>query len=166
MDAIAARPDLTNGRTIEREIVIAAAADRIFAALTVPEELERWFATSATGVAQPGEPLRVFWEGDGHVDGHYVEVSPPERLVYEWHNPPGTTRISVQLAPENGGTRLTLTVIGYGDGEDWDALYNGESQGWGPLLGALKKWVEMGEPTSWLPAGAPGASWPGPSAPS
>jgi uncharacterized protein YndB with AHSA1/START domain len=151
MNTIAARPVLTNGRTIEREIVIAAPAARIFAALTAPEQLERWFTTTATGTALPGEPLRYFWEGDGHVDGHYVEVSPPERLVYEWHNPPGTTRISIVLTPESDGTLLNLTVIGYGDGEDWDALYNGESQGWGPLLGALKRWVETGEPTSWLP---------------
>src|SRR5262245_50082554 len=104
MHAIEPRPVLTTGRTIDREIGIAAPAERIFPALTEAEELERWFTTTATGYARPGEALRYFWEKDGYVDGRYLEVVVPERLVYEWYNLEGTTRITMQLAPVAGGT--------------------------------------------------------------
>jgi uncharacterized protein YndB with AHSA1/START domain len=153
MNAVEPRQILSGGRTIEREIVIAAPAERVFRALTEPGELERWFTTTATGEARAGGSFRFFWEGDGHVDGRYLEVVPPERLVYEWYNPQGTVRITIVLEAEAAGTHLRLTAEGYGDGEDWDALYDGERNGWGPLLGALQKWVVTGEATTWAPGG-------------
>jgi uncharacterized protein YndB with AHSA1/START domain len=151
LNALEPRPILTGGRKIEREIVIAAPAERVFRAVTEAGELEHWFADTATGEPRPGEPFRFFWEGDGHVDGRYLEIVPGKRLVQEWYNPQGTIRITITLTAEAGSTRLRLTAEGYGESEDWDALYNGESSGWGPMLGALKKWVESGEATTWAP---------------
>lgn len=154
MVSIEPRPVLS-GRTIEREIVIQATPERVFRALTERAELANWFVTRAEGAVQPGQSLRYVWEGEGEVDGRYLAVEAPSRLVYEWYNDVGVTRVTIELAPEAGGTRLRLSEIGYGEGEDWDALYEGESSGWGPLLDALRQWVESGVPTHHGPSAQP-----------
>jgi uncharacterized protein YndB with AHSA1/START domain len=143
------RPVLSGGRTIEKELVIRAAPDRVFRALTDAGELERWFVTAARSEPTPGGSLWFSWEGEGDVEGRYLVVEPPTRIVYEWYDKIGTTRVSLDLTPEGGGTRLRLVEVGFGDGEDWDAFYDGLNSGWGRLLEALRTWVETGQETRW-----------------
>lgn len=140
-------PVLSGGRTIEKELFIRATAERVFRALTVAGELERWFVSAARHDAVPGGPLWLHWEGDGTAEGRYLVVEPPHRLVYEWSSTPGSTRVTIELTPEADGTRLRLHEVGFGEGEDWDALFAGETSGWGTLLAALKTWVETGHET-------------------
>jgi uncharacterized protein YndB with AHSA1/START domain len=140
-------PILSGGRTIEKELKIGAAPERVFAALTDSAELERWFVTAARSDPTPGGALWLFWEGEGDVEGRYLIVEPPKRIVYEWYDKIGTTRVSLDLSPEGDGTRLRLVEVGFGDGDDWDAFYDGLNSGWSRLLDALKTWVETGNET-------------------
>lgn len=45
------------GRTVEKELFIAAAPERVYLAFTVKENLERWFVTNAEIQARIGGTL-------------------------------------------------------------------------------------------------------------
>jgi uncharacterized protein YndB with AHSA1/START domain len=52
--------------------------------------------------------------GDGWACGSFLEVRPPERLVFAWGwedqagLPPGSTTVEIDLVPDGRGTLLTL----------------------------------------------------------
>jgi uncharacterized protein YndB with AHSA1/START domain len=140
----------TVGRTIEKELFIAAAPERIYRAFTVKEDLERWFATNADIQPEVGGVLNLRFPNDT-INGAYVELDPPRRITFTWDERPkyGITTCTIELIPEADGTLLRLTHTGFGDGENWDELYNGVNSGWTEELGNLKAWLETGTEKSW-----------------
>ncbi len=56
----------------------------------------------------------------------------------------GKTVVSVILAPVEGGTSVRVLQTGFGDGPDWDALYEGMSTGWPDAFADLTTWLETG----------------------
>jgi uncharacterized protein YndB with AHSA1/START domain len=106
---------------IVREIYIRATPDTVFEFFTDPRKLTRWLATEATLDPRPGgvchqEHAREDGSGSSyHMRGEFLEVSPPERVVFTWGFsdpdvgvPPGSSVVDVTLTPDAGGTRLRL----------------------------------------------------------
>lgn len=133
--------------TLEQEI--PAAPERVFAALTEPEQLRRWSAPEGLAVVDGETDLRVGggWrvvmaEPDGvrhEAFGTYREIAPPERLVYThaWRQGGGSspeTVLTVELRPEGDGTRLVFTQAGFASPESRD----GHLEGWSSALGHLR----------------------------
>ncbi|HEY6597370.1 MAG TPA: SRPBCC domain-containing protein [Asanoa sp.] len=52
--------------SIEREIVIAAPVERVWAVLTEPEHIAGWFGDSATGDTSVGGELILGWKEHGN----------------------------------------------------------------------------------------------------
>lgn len=86
--------DLTEG-VVLANVEIAAAADRVFRALTDPKELVRWWGSSDTYRTEEWTAdLRVGgrWRGRGrsadgkpfNVEGEFSEIDPPRTLVQSW----------------------------------------------------------------------------------
>ena len=140
----------TVGRTIEKELFIAAAPERIYRAFTVKEDLERWFATNADIQPEVGGGLNLRFPNDT-INGAYVELEPDRRISFTWDERPkyGITTCTIELIPEADGTLLRLTHTGFGEGENWDELYNGINGGWTEELGNLKTWLETGTVKNW-----------------
>jgi uncharacterized protein YndB with AHSA1/START domain len=139
------------GRTIVRELVLRASPERVFAAWTEPAELARWFGTRAEVDLRVGGRWRFVWAtGEGteaHGTGVYRVIDPPRRLVYTWEdNGAGPTVVTVELTPEDDGTRLRVTESGFGEGDDWDRHYQDNSDGWTAELEELRAWIEEGRP--------------------
>jgi uncharacterized protein YndB with AHSA1/START domain len=136
----------TQGRTIEREVVIRAAPDRVFQALTDPAELTRWFMNVAEVDLRRGGRLRHSWDGYGTTEGRVLEADPPHRFVFTWDEGPelGETTIAIDLTPEGDGTRLRLVESGFQAGDDWDRLYADHADGWTQELENLRAWIEDG----------------------
>jgi uncharacterized protein YndB with AHSA1/START domain len=134
------------GRTIQKEIVIAAAPEHVYRALLEPEQLQRWFAAEVTLEARIGGRFRYHWGSGEHVDGVIVDLVPARLLVMDWDEGEGKgdTRVTIELIPDGDGTRLLLTNSGFGTGDDWDALYDGVDSGWNALLTALNAWLVDG----------------------
>lgn len=105
----------------------AAPREQVFAAWTEPDLLRRWWAalqgweTSDARVdLRPGGRYRLAMR-DGELEyavgGEYVEVAPPERLVYTWTWEGGAeimagsedTLVTVEFAEDGGGTEVRLT---------------------------------------------------------
>jgi uncharacterized protein YndB with AHSA1/START domain len=140
---------MTQGRTIEREIVLNAPPERVFRALTDPDELIRWFMDAARLDLRPGGALHFVWKGYGPVDGRVLDVAPPHRFVFAWSEGPelGETTIAIDLSAEGGGTRLRLVHTGFGASGDWDRVYVDTDGGWTEELEHLRLWLEEGRPS-------------------
>src|SRR5437867_9356244 len=83
---------------IVREVDIDAKPETVFAFFTDPEKLTRWLAVEATLDPRPGGVCHQTHRGDSglyYMRGEFVEVSPPERLVFTW----GFTNPEIQVEP-------------------------------------------------------------------
>ncbi len=139
--------DVTGG-TILATVDIAAPPERVFRALS-SEEITQWWGAPAmyqttewTGDVRPGGRWVSRGKGaDGSefsVEGEYVEVSPPHKLVHTWiaaWDGGNVTTVTYLLAAVAGGTRLTLRHDGFAGRPESCA---GHSEGWERVLGWLR----------------------------
>lgn len=132
---------------LQREIVIRAERERVWAAVTEPTLLVRWFPTVSAEVdLRPGGEMRFAW--DGSVDEAIVEtVEPPSRFVFRWR-PSGADRpyttVTITLAEVDGGTRLVLTESGFSTLPDQthEQSFEGNLKGWTEELEELRVFME------------------------
>jgi uncharacterized protein YndB with AHSA1/START domain len=76
------------------------------------------------------------------VDGEYIEVDPPKRLVYTWRpswDDYAVTTVQYDLQPTATGTRLLVTHTGFGDRAMAAA---GTGEGWKRVLEWMGDYVE------------------------
>lgn len=103
-------------------IHIAAQPDIVFDYFTKPEALVRWIGDRAMLDPRPNGEFTLFFD-DRCVEGRYLEIDPPRRLVIAWGRrgspsfPPMTSTLEVFLVPENGGTRVHIIHSGLPDSE-------------------------------------------------
>lgn len=123
--------------TVERTLSLDAPVDRVWRALTDPEELARWFPDRVDQAAlEPGVEGLFFWENHGGYAFRIEAVEPRRRLVWEWARDSETpldegvtTEVEWNLEPQpDGGTTLRLCETGFVRPEDhqsnekgWDA---------------------------------------------
>lgn len=105
---------------IERSIWIDASRERVWEAITDPQQVAQWFApgmtfkTSGTGVGS-----RMYIEDPETGGEMYVQIlevyDPPSRLATRSQaTPPEPSFVTrYQLDSVNGGTQLTLSFSGY-----------------------------------------------------
>jgi uncharacterized protein YndB with AHSA1/START domain len=151
------------------EIFIAAPPERVFEALTDPQQMQEWWGEkglyrvtenkcdlrpggkwSTAGVSVNGEPFQV--------DGEYVEIDRPRLLVYTWnpsfaHKLKTTVRCELEPRDVHGlhhqgphrvgtGTLVKIRQEGFA-GNIQQA--QGHSQGWMKVLGWMQAYIERGE---------------------
>jgi uncharacterized protein YndB with AHSA1/START domain len=104
---------------VEREIVVDARPDEVWAALTEPEQLSAWFGAAAEA---QGDGSVTFRGGDGTVRRAVIDVSEPERLlILRWlpfeRNASGrviqrpAAKVIFTLTPCPEGTRLRVVEM-------------------------------------------------------
>lgn len=108
---------------IERVLVLPVPRARVWAALTEPAQMARWFGNLADFELRPGAPVRFGWEEHGIEPGRIEAVEPPRRFAFRWRPYPSDPALSFDDAPgtlveftlEEGpdGTRLTLVESGF-----------------------------------------------------
>ena len=139
---------------VTAEIFIAAPPERVFQAITDPTQPPQWWGqqgvyrlTEYQGEVRVGGKWSSIGVGaDGtsfRVDGEYLEVDPPRRLVYTWISSfmgPQKTIVHWELEPQGGSWFATswTTEDGYRhDGENSSRRLCGSASGSGgrPLAG-------------------------------
>lgn len=112
------------GLTLELHPSFSAPPERIFAMLTEPAELSKWWGPR--GFELPAAELELGVNGryrftmkppEGepfHLSGTFLAVEPPARLVYtfNWDEPTPDDRetvVTLTLDADDGGTRVTLS---------------------------------------------------------
>ena len=99
--------------TVVREIRIGAPPESVFRFFTDPEQYVRWKGVRADLDPRKGGRYEVD-VGPGTTSGEFLEVDPPNRVVFTWGwegndvVPPGSTTVEVDLIPDGDGTLLRL----------------------------------------------------------
>lgn len=128
---------------IVHERHIEASPETVFAFFTDPEKLTRWLADEATLDPRRGgvcHQIHIGQDGKRYsMRGEFVEVSPPERVVFTWgfENEdmdlrPGASTVEVTLEPRDTGTWLKLVHRDLPESERGD-----HDAGWGTMLDRL-----------------------------
>lgn len=138
------RPPLRFERTLP------ASPEEAFHAWTDPASLCLWMCPGGIRHAearcdvQVGGRFEIVMHGDETVYAHhgeYLAIDPPKRLVFTWFSdslPEARTRVTVELAPAEGGT-THLTLV-HEDLPDHPA-YEGYEGGWNDILKHLAEHV-------------------------
>jgi uncharacterized protein YndB with AHSA1/START domain len=134
---------------VERNIVIDAPPERVWRAITVPAELERWYAPGRPWeipTLAPGAVVRFHNTPDETLVATIAVLDPPRELTLRWHGGPATPEMttSFRLAPVAGGTRVTIYETGYDNlpGDAGAAHAAQAAEGYTASLAALKAWLE------------------------
>ncbi len=135
------------------EVFIAAPPARVFQAISDPSQLPRWWGqdglyhvTKSTMDVRPGG--KTFW-----VEGEYLEVDPPKRLVHTWVSSYDTARTVVRWelepqtvnalhpsGPRKSGTGTLVRVRQEGFAGNFESA-KAHGDGWKRVLGWLEAFV-------------------------
>jgi uncharacterized protein YndB with AHSA1/START domain len=95
---------------VEREIVVPAPVDEVWAALTEAERLEEWFANEVELDPVEGDKGSFRWDDGDERSAVVIEAVPERRFVFDWDESPGSTsRVAIELEPVEDGTRVRVT---------------------------------------------------------
>jgi uncharacterized protein YndB with AHSA1/START domain len=140
---------------IEREFVTKASKDRVFNAITDPEQIVSWFPDAIEGDLKKGERVVFEFKGHGKSQVYIVAVDPTDYFAYRWvpgsnTDPAGVgkdildrpnTLVDFRLEEIPEGTKVSLRESGFASlpAETMEKALGENTQGWGFMLGRLEK---------------------------
>ena len=142
---------------IERETLIAAPVERVWALLTEAEHVGRWFCDDGAEIdLKPGGTMVLRWAEHGVGRARIVDLDPPRRFSYRWaairehwgEDPDdgNSTLVEFTLSAEGDRTRLRVVESGFDELDGTDAqrrqAFEGNSEGWEIQLGNVKSYAE------------------------
>ena len=134
-------------RSAEYEVPIDAPAADVWAALTDPRELERWFPLRARVAPGVGGAIDLRWgEGEGE-SWPIITWEPLRRLTIGMAKPagaPSPSHVLTDFVIEDSGSTTMLRVVasGFDSDAEWDSFYHGIRRGWRFELRGLRHYLE------------------------
>jgi uncharacterized protein YndB with AHSA1/START domain len=138
---------------IRHSVFIRASREKVWTAFTTPEGLDGWWGTRGSEIElRPGGKLMLRWRGWGPEkdinsdrDCVVLEVTPPERFVFQWHDTPDAlTTVEFDLEEREGGTLLRVREHGFAPTTGGRESFGNHSLGWGEVATLMKFYVEHG----------------------
>lgn len=138
---------------VQQEILVEASPERVYRALTTPEELVRWWGvpgayrtTDAHLDLEVGGRYRLRGTSDAlgafEVTGEYRVLEPPHRLVFtwipDWDEDASDSVVSFELEPAPEGTRVVMRHTAFATVRSRDE----HAGGWPAVLASLKAATE------------------------
>ena len=137
---------------IERSVVIKAKQERVWKALTTPEQMVQWFERIEFERLEAGQKIKFSWEPNDSVDfnetyGEITLVVPISRFGYSWQvapPDPTSTFVIFDLETIAEGTRVTVTETGFEALSDSqrEKRYQDNVGGWEYVTNSLAAFVE------------------------
>jgi uncharacterized protein YndB with AHSA1/START domain len=99
---------------LDRTVVIKARPETVFGFFTDSARWASWWGAGSTIDASPGGKMYIRHPNGVETLGEVLEVRRPERIVFTYGFasgkpiPPGSSRVTIRLDPDAGGTRLHL----------------------------------------------------------
>jgi uncharacterized protein YndB with AHSA1/START domain len=142
---------------IERDILIDAPVEVVWAVVTEPEHISGWFSHATELDLRPGGAAVMHWEEYGTVQGRVERVERPHFFSFRWSMEPGrelaednSTLVEFALRAEGDGTRLTVVETGFADlagSEDYRrGHFDSHTRGWEKELGELVDYLRQRQP--------------------
>lgn len=135
-------------RTLEVELDLDAAPERVWRALTEADELMNWFPLQAEVDPGEGGAIRIAWDGSFKSDLAIEVWEPGRRLRTTWPlaseegGPVAGLAVDYFIeARSGGGTRLRLVHSGFPAAEDWDEIFDSHRRGWSYELRSLRHYL-------------------------
>jgi uncharacterized protein YndB with AHSA1/START domain len=141
---------MTRSLTARAGITIRADAGKVWSALTDPAQIRKYlFGTETVTDWKVGSPIffRGEWEGRRYEDkGEILRVVPGRVLEYTYWSgmsgkedrPENYSKVTFDLSPAEGGTRLSVTQDNAGDEKSRDH----SEKNWSSVLETMKKLLE------------------------
>lgn len=130
---------LKSGWTVIKEISISSQPSRIFSALTVSNQLDKWFTNGAKVDLRIGGK---YSNGDGD-RGRFLDIVRNYRLRFSWDNPGWAPGSVVEILLKRIRDRTIVTLIHSGFKKEKEVLhYASKESGWDWALSNLKAYVE------------------------
>ena len=155
---------MTEIAPVEVTVWVPAVPSDVFSYLTDPAQYVRWMGSEADLEPMPGGVYRVRMADGFSAAGRFLAVEPPHLVVFSWGfaddeaasrtkgaeaddagasaMPAGSTRVTVTLDEEDGGTRLTLRH----ENLPSDSLLEGHDVAWNTYLPRLAVRAAGGDP--------------------
>jgi len=149
---------------VEVTVWVPAVPSDVFSYLTDPARYVQWMGSEADLEPVPGGVYRVRMADGFSAAGRFLAVEPPHLVVFSWGfaddeaasrtkggkaggagasaMPAGSTRVTVTLDEEDGGTRLTLRH----ENLPSDSLREGHDVAWNTYLPRLALRAAGGDP--------------------
>jgi uncharacterized protein YndB with AHSA1/START domain len=138
---------------IEREVLIEASRERVWAVLTEPEHVAGWFGDKAELDLQPGGKAAFGWREHGTHHAVIDRVEPPGFLSYRWARDAdiqvaegNATLVEFTLTEVFAGTLLRVVETGFASlhvsEPEQDKAAQENTEGWMSELAELKEYAE------------------------
>ncbi len=135
-------------RMIHGEVVVPAPVTEVWRAWTTVEGAESFFAPRCNVELRPGGAYEMLFDleaepGSQGGEGMVIMAFQPERmLAFTWNAPPSMPDVRRQMThvvvrfseAETGATRVTVCHDGWGEGDEWDAVFHYFSRAWNDIV--------------------------------
>jgi uncharacterized protein YndB with AHSA1/START domain len=149
-------------RSIELEIDVAGSPEQVWQAIATGPGISSWYVPHTVEERAGGTVTASFGPGSQmQVTGRIVAWEPPRRVVF--HGDEGVDGLAFEwtvAARDDETCTVRLVNTGFGTGQDWDAQYDGMTEGWGLFLLNLALHLEH-FPGQVARAALPTATWSG-----
>lgn len=132
-------------RVVERTVEFNAPIERVWRAITDPEELSQWFGDETELQLVPGAEGAMIWNEHGSFAVRVESIEPPHLFVWSWVHEPGVafadapaTTVEWRLSERaQGGTTLSLRESGFRT----DLHHRQNTEGWEEELADLVRYL-------------------------
>ena len=142
--------------TVRRSITISAPVEKVWAAVTEPEHIARWFGTPRLTGSGVGATGTIGWPDQTPIPLRVEAFDAPRTVTYRWSNDDAlgthpaeldvehSTVFTFTLEPVADGTRLTVVESGFEATSDPIANLEDHRGGWDAELDKLVALLEGG----------------------
>ena len=156
---------MSDERSIELEVEVSGSPEDVWRAIATGPGISSWYVPHAVEEREGGTATASFGpEPEMQVSGRIAAWDPPHRVVFDGGEGVDGLAFEWLVEARDGGICVVRLVnTGFGSGDEWDAQYDGMSEGWQLFLVNLKMHLAH-FPGQTATAMISGATWEGPRA--
>ncbi len=149
-------------RFIELEVEVRGTPEQVWRAIATGPGISSWYVPHTVDEREGGVATASFGSApEMQIEGRVAAWEPPHRVLFDKGGGAGLAFEWLVEARGGGTCVVRLVNTGFGSGEDWDAQYDGMTEGWLLFLCNLRLHLEhFGGQTA--AAVLPTATWAGP----
>lgn len=135
---------MSEDRSIELEIEVPGTPEEVWTAIATGPGISSWYVPHTVEEREGGSASARFGPGpEMEVPGRVAAWDPPKRVLFDGGEGVDGMAFEWLVEGRDGGTCVVRLVnSGFGSGDDWDAQYDGMTDGWIMFLLNLKLHLE------------------------